>query len=203
METMALVARADVQFHSPEWDTISADAKDFIISLLERVPFDRPTAAEALKHPWLAKYVVEEPGIPPPRPFALGSSYISSDGTSEDGKAVSLQMDSTRRTAFQKFLGGLKVRKALHGAAQMLTPKEAKHLGEVLRRVDKDRDGKISVVDLDIAIQRNSSFSASVRQNLKEMRGHLLTYPKVSFDIRPYIGVFDKKAKSDSKVQEK
>jgi calcium-dependent protein kinase len=197
-ETIQLVTNAKLDFPSPEWDTISLEAKDFVRSLLEREAFMRPTAAEALKHPWIAKHVVE-PGIPPPRPFRWSSSSEELRATSE---SIELRMDSTRRTAFQKFLAGLKIKKAMTGAAQLLTPKEAQHLGEVFRKVDKDQDGIISLVDLDLAVQ-NPSFSTSVRQNLKIMRARLVTYPKVNFDIRPFIGLVNKRAHSDSTADER
>ncbi|CAB9527209.1 MAP kinase-activated protein kinase 2 (Fragment) (Partial), partial [Seminavis robusta] len=38
---------------SPVWDTVSDEAKDFIMSLMAFDEKDRPTAAQALQHPWL------------------------------------------------------------------------------------------------------------------------------------------------------
>lgn len=35
------------------WDGISDEAKDFVAKLLNKDPAKRPTAKEALKHPWL------------------------------------------------------------------------------------------------------------------------------------------------------
>lgn len=35
------------------WEGISDEAKDFVAQLLNRDPAKRPTAKEALKHPWL------------------------------------------------------------------------------------------------------------------------------------------------------
>jgi len=37
------------------WDTVSSDAKDFIASLLKRVPDQRPNAISVLQHPWMMK----------------------------------------------------------------------------------------------------------------------------------------------------
>jgi calcium-dependent protein kinase len=212
METIQLVTNAALEFPSPEWDSISKEAKDFVRSLLEREPFMRPTAAEALQHAWIAKHNVVAPGIPPPRPFhwaksskSSGSSLKISDPDPElraTSESVELRMDSTRRTAFQKFLAGLKIKKAMTGAAKLLTPKEAQQLGEIFGKVDKDRDGRISVVDLDVAVQ-NPGFSASVKQNLKEMRAHLNTYPRVSFDIKPFMGWVQKRAHSDSTAEDR
>jgi len=41
-------------FHSPEWDNISSEAKDFVRSLVRLNPNDRLTAGEALEHKWIA-----------------------------------------------------------------------------------------------------------------------------------------------------
>ena len=49
--------RADVDkklnLAGPIWNHISKDAKDVVMRLLDRDPKTRPTAREALKHPWL------------------------------------------------------------------------------------------------------------------------------------------------------
>ncbi len=41
------------QFPSPEWDTVTPEAKDLINKMLTINPSKRITAAEALKHPWI------------------------------------------------------------------------------------------------------------------------------------------------------
>lgn len=201
-----------MDFPSPEWDDISDPAKDFVRFLLRRNPDERPTASEAMKHPWVAKHVME-PGIPSPRPF-MTRKYRSDDTMDDQNgidnnakekswsgskKAVSaeLRWDSTRRTAFQKFLANLKVQKAIASATEVLTPHEAKYLGDVFRKVDQDQDGQITLVELDQAVS-NPTFSNSVKQNLTRMRSHLAAHPQLSFDIRPWIGFVDRRAKSDS-----
>lgn len=42
-----------VQYPSPEWDTVTPEAKNLINSMLTVNPAKRITAAEALKHPWI------------------------------------------------------------------------------------------------------------------------------------------------------
>uniref|UniRef100_A0A061R2T4 Calcium-dependent protein kinase n=2 Tax=Tetraselmis sp. GSL018 TaxID=582737 RepID=A0A061R2T4_9CHLO len=49
-----------LNFKKPVWDDISDDAKDFVKQLLSKDPKDRPTAKEALKHPWLSGGSVED-----------------------------------------------------------------------------------------------------------------------------------------------
>ncbi|KFQ77459.1 Calcium/calmodulin-dependent protein kinase type II subunit alpha, partial [Phaethon lepturus] len=41
-------------FPSPEWDTVTPEAKDLINKMLTINPSKRITAAEALKHPWIS-----------------------------------------------------------------------------------------------------------------------------------------------------
>ncbi|KTF99937.1 hypothetical protein cypCar_00018258, partial [Cyprinus carpio] len=42
-------------FPSPEWDTVTPEAKDLINKMLTINPAKRITAAEALKHPWICQ----------------------------------------------------------------------------------------------------------------------------------------------------
>ncbi|KAG9124899.1 hypothetical protein FRC07_009806 [Ceratobasidium sp. 392] len=55
--------RARIEFHHSFWSHISESAKDFIKFLLNPDPAARPTAAEALKHPWLTKRSSSVPDI--------------------------------------------------------------------------------------------------------------------------------------------
>lgn len=41
------------QFPSPEWDTVTPEAKNLINQMLTINPAKRITAQEALKHPWV------------------------------------------------------------------------------------------------------------------------------------------------------
>ena len=42
-----------MQYPSPEWDTVTPEAKSLINSMLTVNPAKRVTAAEALRHPWI------------------------------------------------------------------------------------------------------------------------------------------------------
>lgn len=42
-----------LQFPSPEWDTVTPEAKDLINKMLTINPAKRVTASDALKHPWI------------------------------------------------------------------------------------------------------------------------------------------------------
>lgn len=47
------VLYSDLDFTSPPWDRLSGEAKDLVQSLLQRDGEARPSAEEALRHPWL------------------------------------------------------------------------------------------------------------------------------------------------------
>ncbi|KAI0041377.1 Pkinase-domain-containing protein, partial [Auriscalpium vulgare] len=47
---------AKVEFHERYWKNVSDEAKSFIRALLSADPADRPTAADALAHPWLTTH---------------------------------------------------------------------------------------------------------------------------------------------------
>lgn len=47
------VRNGNYSFKSKHWRGISTDAKNFVRSLLDMNPESRPTAADALKHPWI------------------------------------------------------------------------------------------------------------------------------------------------------
>ena len=44
----------DVEFTNPVWGGVSAEAIDLVRRLMTRDPERRITAAEALRHPWIA-----------------------------------------------------------------------------------------------------------------------------------------------------
>ena len=47
------------QFPSPEWDTVTPEAKDLINKMLTINPAKRVTATDALKHPWICVGVTQ------------------------------------------------------------------------------------------------------------------------------------------------
>jgi calcium-dependent protein kinase len=180
-DTLQLVARGSLEFPSPEWDDISEEARDFVTKLLDRDPIQRPSADEALKHPWIARHVVP-PGIPKPLPFKKRS-------VSEQDRSSFYATESEKRSAFHKFLANVKVNKALKTVKQCMTPNEARFLGNVFQKIDKDNDGKIREKDIDHAIE-TGHFSDSVTGNLAKMRSIMSSATKkqhATFDIRPFL----------------
>ena len=54
-DMLHMIKHGDYSFPSPAWDHISQETKDYVSHLLTVDPHKRPTATEALEHPWIAK----------------------------------------------------------------------------------------------------------------------------------------------------
>lgn len=48
-----MISYTHIQYPSPEWDTVTPDAKNLINQMLTVNPAKRVTASDALKHPWI------------------------------------------------------------------------------------------------------------------------------------------------------
>lgn len=55
----ASILTGKLDFNKKCWDGVSSGAKDFVRSLLTRDPAKRPTAKQALHHPWIRGRVAE------------------------------------------------------------------------------------------------------------------------------------------------
>lgn len=53
-ELVRETTRGRLEFHERYWKNVSREAKEFISTLVQVDPTKRPTADEALKHPWLS-----------------------------------------------------------------------------------------------------------------------------------------------------
>ncbi|KAG5185335.1 calcium-dependent protein kinase [Tribonema minus] len=133
-EIFASVRRGEFDFPSPEWDSVSADAKDFICSLLRMDPTERLTAPQALDHPWFEK--AEE----------AADSAAPAPSLEEALSDVTLQRINYR---LRRFVGMGKLKKvALNVIAQQLTEAQIGHLRDVFEALDADGNGVISVEEL-------------------------------------------------------
>jgi calcium-dependent protein kinase len=64
-QIVKMIMQCKFSFHGKQWSNVSKGAKDFIISLLQMDPSDRPRAEEALKSNWMKKQF--PPGAPNPK----------------------------------------------------------------------------------------------------------------------------------------
>lgn len=54
-----------VQYAPSKWADVSQSAKEFVMSLLQKDPSVRPSAREAMRHPWIVQYCGEPGPLPP------------------------------------------------------------------------------------------------------------------------------------------
>ena len=176
-------------FPSPDWDGISAAAKNFICSLLRKDPSSRLTAAEALKHPWILEQ--------------LGPSVSAADRDRMRRKSA-IAMDADRCVTFQKFVGMQKLKKAALGyIATHLNPSEVGELEGMFQKIDADHDGVFSLREMDEALAEEC-FPDHLQSELRKLRDDLRLTGEDSVNWRDFsAAMMDKKyAMRDDKIRE-
>mmetsp|Transcript_22420 Transcript_22420/g.35199 ORF Transcript_22420/g.35199 Transcript_22420/m.35199 type:complete len:502 (-) Transcript_22420:256-1761(-) len=129
-EIFSSVQRAQFYFPSPEWDTISEEAKNLIKQLLSKRPEDRPTAEQALADPWFEK-VDDDPALRAP-----------------------IRIAAFMRDRLKQFVGMNKLKRhALNIIANQLTEAEIGHLRKVFSAIDDDGNGVITLEELRMAMR--------------------------------------------------
>ncbi|KAL3693103.1 hypothetical protein R1sor_006754 [Riccia sorocarpa] len=125
-----LILNQELRFTFHTWKTISAEAKDLIQKLLIRDPLKRPTAREALMHPWIQ----------------------------EDGVAPDVPLDPVVQTRLKKFSAMNKLKKlAIRVIAESLSEEEISGLKELFKMVDTDNSNTITFEELRAALRRLGS----------------------------------------------
>mmetsp|Transcript_18465 Transcript_18465/g.36964 ORF Transcript_18465/g.36964 Transcript_18465/m.36964 type:complete len:504 (+) Transcript_18465:28-1539(+) len=164
-EIFVSVKAAKFDFPSPEWDTISEKAKDFIMCLLKKDPSKRLTANNALDHPWFADLgVVDKKTLP-----------------------KILHGNTTVGTKFQHFMGMNKLKKAAYAhIATHLTHNEAASLEDLFRSIDKDGDGTLTVDELREALA-SGGFSKDINDEIESMIQDLAVEGHHALDWKEFV----------------
>jgi len=132
-------------FPSPDWDDISAEAKDFICALLRKNPAERLTANRALRHPWFKR-------------------------TDKKKSHPTINFDNSKSVSYKQFMGMNKLKKAaLAFIAMNLTEGEVGALTEILHEIDRDGNGKLTLEELDSALS-SGNFGSGISAELIAMR---------------------------------
>ncbi len=132
------VRTAKFDFPSPDWDGISDSAKDFVSALLQRTPSNRPTAASALEHSWI-------------REMTTQSANCGDDDffMPQQHRRSSIAF-APLSIAFIKYRDMQKLKKAaLAYLAATSTNEDIVALRRVFSTIDVNRDGTITLQDLD------------------------------------------------------
>jgi calcium-dependent protein kinase len=117
---MKKVREGAFSFEDRVWSTISDNAKSFIRSLLTYRPDERPSAEQALQHPWLTELAtlqVDE---------ALAMNALDN--------LNKFNSDVTLKQATYAFI-----------ASQLMSKQERDNLSKVFKAFDKNGDGKLSM----------------------------------------------------------
>jgi len=135
-------------FPSPEWDTISDEAKDFICCLLKMDASKRLSAAEALNHKWIRAQTARRNSV--------------------------INHYNERSGPFKKFMGLNKLKKvALGYIATHLTDKEVAYLGRMFEKLDVNGDGKLTLGALEQALASTENFNVDLQEKLARLREEL------------------------------
>lgn len=115
------VLRANLDFVSDPWPSISSSAKDLVKKMLKADPKERLTAVEVLNHPWMR----------------------------EDGDASDKPIDIAVLTRMKQFRAMNKLKKvALKVIAENLSEEEIIGLKEMFKSMDTDNSGTITFEEL-------------------------------------------------------
>jgi calcium-dependent protein kinase len=118
-EIMAQIKKGKFNFNAKVWNSVSAEAKDFIIQLLTLDASKRPTAEQAMQHPWLVKQ----------------SKVEVNEEQTKDALAhlTMFHKNNTLKTATFSFIG-----------SQLISKDEKEGLAKVFKTLDRNGDGRLS-----------------------------------------------------------
>lgn len=142
-EIFSSVKKGEYDFPSPDWDDISTQAKHFIRSLLKTDVKQRPTAREALNHPWFTQ--ANNDSVP--------------------------QTISGIKGSLERFINMNKLKRAaLQIIAEQLTETELIGLRATFDAMDTNKDGKLTYSELQRALE-NQGFDMLKEELINIMEG--------------------------------
>jgi len=127
-EIIEKAIKGKIDLSHPQWNKISPDAKQLLLSLLTYDPSKRISAATALKNPWIQKYA----------------------------KVDNVKIEELRKIIdnLKNFKPEMMLQKAIlcYIASQQMTNEEEIKIRQYYSYLDQDKDGKISKQDLTAAL---------------------------------------------------
>ncbi|KAK3027941.1 hypothetical protein RJ639_039408 [Escallonia herrerae] len=124
------ILKADIDFESQPWPSISSSAKDLVRKMLTRDPKRRITSAQVLEHPWIR----------------------------EGGEASDKPIDGAVLSRMKQFRAMNKLKKlALKVIAENLSSEEIQGLKAMFANMDTDHSGTITYEELETGLARLGS----------------------------------------------
>ncbi|CDO77740.1 hypothetical protein BN946_scf184993.g3 [Trametes cinnabarina] len=143
-QEMEAICAGDYSFEPAEyWENVSETARDFVRACLTVDPTKRPTAAEALQHPWLASekpHFVPDPTTPSGARNLLPNIQKAFDARKTFRKAV-FSMIATKRMSSLAALSPT-AQKFGHNIAELKAESEQEHVDEDRSVVHYDTHGE-------------------------------------------------------------
>ncbi|CAM9421813.1 unnamed protein product [Chrysoparadoxa australica] len=129
-EIFRSIQKGEFRFLSPEWDTISDEAKHLISQLLLKDTTRRLTASQALVHPWFD---------------------LVMDGADTEANVSINKVRINHR--LKRFVGSNAIKKlALNVIAHNVEEEDIGHLRKIFHSLDVDGNGEITVEELQLAV---------------------------------------------------
>jgi calcium-dependent protein kinase len=142
-QTVEEVRKAEVAFEGVPWENISADAKDFVLSLLKKDPMERLTAKAALKHPFIMKRTRLSTNVPDP------------------------QLADNIKTKLQRYVDSSDFKKiALLAIANRMSSEEIVELRKVFSEFDTSSEGTISKEEFNVALFKHGKHTEDEIESL-------------------------------------
>ena len=120
-DTFNNIVNGQISYADPIWDEVSADAKNFVQKLLSSDPDKRPTAAEALDHPWLINL------------NKVASAELRDQSMQALNNLAEFDAQSKLRVATCTFI-----------ASQLMDKEEREKIDNVFRAIDINNDGTLN-----------------------------------------------------------
>jgi len=120
-----MIRRSPLEFPSPTWDKVSAEAKDFCSCLMQKRPRDRLSATAATEHPWIKNASRLRGGVDAAHELANHEEVVRS-------LEAFCEADDLKKIALEVI-------------AFSMPPAKLKSLRDMFVKIDTDNSGTISI----------------------------------------------------------
>lgn len=131
-ETFNNIVKANISYEDPIWDTLSDESKEFVKLLLSWEEKMRPTAEEALQHPWILK-----------KAKSISSLELKRSTMDALSNLEKFDAQSKLRVATCTFI-----------ATQLMDREEREKIDDVFRAIDLNNDGTLNREEVKLGYEK-------------------------------------------------